>query len=56
MLVNDPDLLGLLAQSDEVNGGRRRDRIVDFRHDYELLAREVQLLDSVPEHNLGLPV
>ena len=56
VLVDDSDLFWLLAQSDKVDGGRGRNRVVHFRHDHKLLAREVQLLDRISEHNFRLPV
>ena len=56
MLIDQANFVWLDGQGQDVNVVFFRERHEDFRHDYELLAREVQLLDSVPEHNLRLPV
>ena len=56
MLVNDPNVFGLLSRPDEVRGHLGRDREEDLGHDDQLLSRKSQLLDRVSEDDFGVPI
>ena len=51
MLVDDPNVLGLLSRPDEVRGHLGGDRKEDLGHDDELLPGQRQLLDRVSEYD-----